>query len=269
MSNSTMPVLFVPHGGGPMPLLGEANHRELTAFMKSISADLPQPTAIVVVTAHWEESLATISSSPALGMLYDYYGFPPESYAFKYPVAGEPVLAQRIAQLLEQHGIKARLDTARDLDHGSFVPLMLMYPRADIPVVQLSLLKSLDPAAHIAVGRALASLREQGVLILGSGMSFHNMQAFFSGNATTPSRSEQFDNWLTETLSDPDLSASERSARLIDWKNAPEALFCHPREEHLLPLHVCFGAGSAASAAAVKVFSGYLFNTKISAFLWD
>ena len=269
MSNSTMPVLFVPHGGGPMPLLGEANHRELTAFLKSVSADLPRPTAIVVVTAHWEENLVTLSSSPAPGMLYDYDGFPPESYAFKYPVAGDPALAQHIAQLFEHHGIKSHLDAARALDHGSFVPLMLMYPHADIPVVQLSLLKSLDPGAHIALGKALASLRDQGVLILGSGMSFHNMQAFFSGNPTTPARSEQFDNWLTKTLSDPDLSVNERSVRLTDWKNAPEALFCHPREEHLLPLHVCFGAGSVASQVAAKIFSGYLFNTKISAFLWD
>lgn len=268
MSNFLMPVLFVPHGGGPMPLLGEPNHRELTAFMRSISAELPRPKAIVVITAHWEESQVSISSSAAPGMLYDYYGFPPESYAFKYPVAGDPVLAQHMADLLAANGIESRLDSRRDLDHGSFVPLMLMYPQADIPVVQLSLLKSLNPAAHIALGRALAPLREQGVLILGSGMSFHNMNAFFSGNASTPARSERFDDWLTETLTLGELNQSERDERLVQWKQAPEALFCHPREEHLLPLHVCFGAASVASPAAQKVFSGFLFNTKISAFLW-
>ncbi|GGY73411.1 dioxygenase [Cellvibrio zantedeschiae] len=269
MSDKIMPVLFVPHGGGPMPLLGEANHRELTAFMKSVSADLPRPTAIVVITAHWEENIATISNSPAPGMLYDYSGFPPKSYEFKYPVAGDPALAQQIAALLEAQGLKSRLDAARDLDHGSFVPLMLMYPHANIPVVQLSLLKSLDPAAHIALGKVLAPLREQGVLILGSGMSFHNMRAFFSANPSTQARSEDFDDWLTETITQDGLTAEDRAARLVDWKNAPEALFCHPREEHLLPLHVCFGAGSIASPVATKVFSGFLFNTKISAFLWS
>ena len=268
-TNSLMPVLFVPHGGGPMPLLSEGNHRELTAFMQSVSADLPRPTAIVVITAHWEEGIATISSSPAPGMLYDYYGFPPESYKFKYPAAGNPRLAQTIAGLLDAAGIKSQLDPKRDFDHGTFVPLMLMYPQADIPVVQLSLLRNLNPAAHIALGKALAPLREQGVLIVGSGMSFHNMQAFFSANRTTKGRSEQFDSWLSETLISAELSPVEKNARLSAWQAAPEAHFCHPREEHLLPLHVCFGAGSQASPAAAKVFSGFLFNTKISAFLWS
>jgi len=269
MSDKIMPVIFVPHGGGPMPLLGEANHRELTAFMQSFSNDLPKPTAILVITAHWEEGVPTMSSSPAPGMFYDYYGFPPESYKFSYPAAGNPVLAQTIADLLDARGIKSQLDPDRDFDHGAFVPLMLMYPQADIPVVQLSLMKNLDPAAHIALGEALAPLREQGVLILGSGMSFHNMQAFFSGEATTPAKSERFDQWLTETLTGSTFTNDERKARLIDWKNAPEARFCHPREEHLLPLHVCFGAGSIVSTQAAKIFSGFLFNTKISAFLWS
>jgi aromatic ring-opening dioxygenase catalytic subunit (LigB family) len=267
-TNSLMPVLFVPHGGGPMPLLGEENHRELTTVMHSVSADIPRPKAILVITAHWEEGIATISSAPAPGMFYDYYGFPSETYKFKYPAAGNPELAQTIAGLLDAAGIKSQLDPKRDFDHGTFVPLMLMYPQADIPVVQLSLLKNLNPAAHIALGEALAPLREQGVLILGSGMSFHNMQAFFSGNPATKGRSEQFDSWLTETLVSAELSLTEKNTRLAAWQAAPEARFCHPREEHLLPLHVCFGAGSQASSAAVKIFSGFLFNTKISAFLW-
>ncbi len=267
-TNSLMPVLFVPHGGGPMPLLGEANHRELTAFMQSVSTDLPRPKAILVITAHWEEAVATISSNSAPGMFYDYYGFPPESYQFKYPASGSPELAQTIASLLSAAGIQSQLDPQRDFDHGTFVPLMLMYPQADIPVVQLSLLKNLNPLAHIALGEALAPLREQGVLIVGSGMSFHNMQAFFSGNSTTPVRSEQFDSWLTDTLTSVNVSLIEKKSRLADWKVAPDARFCHPREEHLLPLHVCFGAGSLVSINAAKIYSGFLFNTKISAFLW-
>jgi len=264
-----MSILFVPHGGGPMPLLGDENHRILTAFMHSVGDQLPRPKAILVITAHWEEEVATISSGSAPGMLYDYYGFPPETYEYNYRAPGNPELAQSIAELLQANGIESRLDPKRNYDHGTFVPLMLMYPRADIPVVQLSLLKSLDPAAHIALGKALAPLRSQGILILGSGMSFHNMQAFFTVNPNARDRSESFDTWLTETLTSTSLSPEEQSARLIDWQNAPEARFCHPREEHLLPLLVCYGAGSVNAEPAIKMFDTFLFNTKISAFLWS
>ena len=264
-----MPVLFVPHGGGPMPLLDEPNHRELAAFLRRVAQNMPRPQAIVVVTAHWEERLATISSSQAPGLLYDYQGFRAEAYHLDYPAPGNPALAQTISELLTASGIDSRLDVQRDYDHGTFVPLMLMYPGADIPVVQLSLISSLDPAGHMALGRALAPLRERGVLILGSGMSFHNMRAFFTPNPSTQERSDTFDHWLTETLVAPDLLAAERSQRMAQWQSAPEARFCHPREEHLLPLHVCYGAGSVATPAAEKIFSGFLFDTKISAFLWS
>jgi len=263
-----MPVLFVPHGGGPMPLMGDANHRELSAFMRAIVNRLPAPKAILVVTAHWEEREATVSSHPAPGMIYDYYGFPPETYRYQYPAPGQPALAQSLVDLLTAAGLPARLDPERGYDHGAFVPLMLMYPAATVPVLQLSLVKGFDPATHIAIGKALAPLREQGVLILGSGMSFHNMQAFFTPNPTTRSRSDKFDQWLTQTLCDPSLTDEERSTRMINWVEAPEARFCHPREEHLLPLHVCFGTGAASAGKAERVFSEFLFNTKISGFLW-
>lgn len=269
MSDKIMPVLFVPHGGGPMPLLGEENHRELTAFMQSVSTSFPRPKAILVITAHWEASVATISSSPAPGMFYDYYGFPPETYQFKYPAPGNPQLAQAVTELLDARGIESRLDPNRDYDHGTFVPLKLMYPQADIPVVQLSLLKSFDPAAHIALGEALAPLRAEGVLILGSGMSFHNMQAFFNVNPTTRSRSEAFDHWLTSALTNTNRPREAQVADLVAWQSAPEARFCHPREEHLLPLLVCFGAALNDVTHVAKVFEGFLFNTKISAFLWS
>lgn len=265
---SLMPVVFVPHGGGPMPLLGDVNHRELTHFMQSLAADLPRPKAIVVITAHWEEEVVSITYSPAPGMLYDYYGFPPESYEFNYPAPGNPTLAKHIQKLLEDKNIDARLDNHRAFDHGTFVPLMLSYPAADIPVVQLSLLSSLDPAAHIAIGKALAPLREQGVLIVGSGMSFHNMRAFFSGDPAVKGKSESFDEWLTETLTSSKLTNEARKQRLRDWASAPQGRFCHPREEHLLPLHVCWGAASQGSSAAEQNFSGLLFNTTISGYLW-
>lgn len=263
-----MPVLFVPHGGGPMPLMDEPNHHQLTAFLRSVGAKLPRPKAILVITAHWEEDVVSISSGSSPGMIYDYYGFPPETYSYKYPALGSPALAQTIAGLLDEAGIPANLNPTRGFDHGTFVPLMLMYPDADIPVVQLSLVAGLNPAAHIAIGKAIASLREQGVFILGSGLSFHNMQAFFSGAPLVRPRSESFDDWLTEILTE-DRPNSQREAALVQWKQAPEARFCHPREEHLLPLHVCFGAGAAASTQAEKIFSGYLFDTRISAFLWS
>lgn len=268
MTHSLMPVVFVPHGGGPMPLLGDANHLELTRFMQSLAADLPRPKAIVVITAHWEEEVVSITYSPAPGMMYDYYGFPPESYEFSYPAPGNPPLAKQIQQLLQDHNIDARLDNQRAYDHGTFVPLMLSYPAADIPVVQLSLLASLDPAAHIAIGKALAPLREQGVLIVGSGMSFHNMRAFFSNDPSIKGKSETFDNWLTDTLTASNLTNQNREQRLRDWASAPQGRFCHPREEHLLPLHVCWGAASQGSAIAEQNFNGLLFNTAISGYLW-
>lgn len=266
--SALMPVVFVPHGGGPMPLLGDINHRELTHFMQSLAADLPRPTAIVVITAHWEEEQVSISNSPAPDMMYDYYGFPPESYEFSYPAPGNPALAKHIQQLLQQQNIDARLDNQRAYDHGTFVPLMLIYPAADIPVVQLSLLASLDPAAHIAIGKALAPLREQGVLIVGSGMSFHNMRAFFSNDPAVRGKSETFDHWLTETLTADTLTNAQREQNLSQWAVAPQGRFCHPREEHLLPLHVCFGAALQAATPARQNFSGLLFNTAISGFIW-
>lgn len=268
MTQPLMPVVFVPHGGGPMPLLGDPNHRELVDFMQSLAADFPRPSAIVVVTAHWEEEVVSITHAAAPRMLYDYYGFPPESYEFTYPAPGNPALAKHIQQLLRDQNIDARLDNQRAYDHGTFVPLMLMYPAADIPVVQLSLLATLEPAAHIAIGKALAPLREQGVLLVGSGMSFHNMRAFFSNDPSIKGRSETFDHWLTETLTATQLDNQVREERLRNWSSAPEARFCHPREEHLIPLHVCWGAASHGSAFAEQNFSGLLFDTAISGYLW-
>lgn len=267
-SKSLMPVVFVPHGGGPMPLLGDASHRELTAFMRNLAQELPAPSAILVITAHWEEAQAHISSGAQPAMIFDYYGFPPESYEFRYPAPGNPALAETVAQLLRAKNIPVELDNQRGYDHGTFVPLLLSYPEADIPVVQLSLLQSLDPAAHIVLGEAIAPLREQGVLILGSGMSFHNMRAFFSPSPGVKAKSDNFDQWLNDTLTSHSLDYAQRAEQLINWMNAPEARFCHPREEHLLPLHVCFGAAKTSSIAQ-RNFGGYLLGAKVSGFLWQ
>lgn len=263
-----MPVLFIPHGGGPMPLLDDPEHRDLTAFLRQVPSRLPRPQAILMISAHWEESVASVSASPAPAMIYDYQGFPPETYRYQYPAAGDPALAKRIYQLLLTQGIEARLDNERGFDHGTFVPLMLMYPAADIPVMQLSLVHPLDPATQIALGKAIAPLREQGVLIIGSGMSFHNMRAFFSRQESNLSRIDAFDRWLTQILTSDELDKAAQQQALEQWQSAPEARFSHPREEHLLPLHVCFGAAQATAKAA-KIYSGTLFETRIAAFMWD
>lgn len=171
-SNSQLgPVLFIPHGGGPLPLLGDKGHQNLVLFLQQIAPSLGQPSAIVVISAHWEESNVTITSGENPSLVYDYYGFPDEAYRIQYPVPGSPSLANKIQKLLHQSGISARLDSRRGFDHGLFVPLKIMFPAAEIPCIQLSLVNSLDPATHIKIGKALAELRKDNVLVIGSGFS--------------------------------------------------------------------------------------------------
>jgi len=247
MSKAT-DVLFVSHGGGPMPLLGDPGHQDMVDRLTELAADLRKPSAILVISAHWEEAIPTITSGTTPSLIYDYYGFPSEAYKIEYPCPGEPVLAQQVAQALDQAGIQARLDDQRGLDHGAFVPLKLMYPEAKIPCIQLSLVNTLDASTHLAIGRALQALDYDYLLVLGSGFSFHNMRAFFA--AQTPeiqARNLAFEDWLEQTCGDSSLSEPERAKRLADWEQAPHARFCHPREEHLLPLHVCYGLANKAS----------------------
>jgi len=247
MSKAT-DVLFVSHGGGPMPLLGDPGHQDMVDRLTELAADLRKPSAILVISAHWEEAIPTITSGTTPSLIYDYYGFPSEAYKIEYPCPGEPVLAQQVAQALDQAGIQPRLDDQRGLDHGAFVPLKLMYPDATIPCIQLSLVNTLDASTHLAIGRALQALDYDHLLVLGSGFSFHNMRAFFA--AQTPeiqARNLAFEDWLEQTCGDSSLSEPERAKRLADWEQAPHARFCHPREEHLLPLHVCYGLANKAS----------------------
>jgi len=171
-------VIYIPHGGGPWPLLGEPRHKDLIAFLEKVPSLLVKPSAILVISAHWEEKRPTVTSGSTPSLFYDYYGFPEESYKITYPAPGDPALADRIVKVLEKHGIPADFDNQRGFDHGVFVPLKIMYPQATVPCVQLSLLSSLNPAEHIRIGRALASLQEKNLLIIGSGASFHNLRAF-------------------------------------------------------------------------------------------
>lgn len=259
-----MPVVFIPHGGGPMPVLNEPGHRPLSQFLRNLPAQLPTPKAIVVISAHWETPSVSITANAAPDLLFDYYGFPQAAYELQYPAPGQPELAARIQGLLQKQQINSELNQQRDFDHGVFIPLLLMYPQAQIPVVQVSLLHNLNPAQHIELGQALSALREEGVLILGSGLSFHNMQAFFNGSAKQPS--EQFDAWLNATLCG-DADIEKQTLALQQWQQAPAARFCHPREEHLLPLHVCFGA--AAGDTCQRIFNDDLLGARVSAFMWQ
>ncbi len=242
--STRMPTLYLPHGGGPCFFMewtmGPADTwLKMADWLRSIPASLPAvPKALLVISAHWEESEVTLTSSPQPPLYYDYSGFPPHTYALKWPAPGATALLPRVEALLTAAGVAHRRDPKRGYDHGVFVPLLLSWPKAEIPTLQLSLRSGLDPAQHLALGRALAPLRDEGVLILGSGMSYHNMRGFMQPQSAKDA--SQFDGWLAETVA---LPAAQRSARLAAWASAPAARACHPREEHLLPLMVCAGAG--------------------------
>ncbi len=259
-------VLFSSHGGGPLPLLGDEGHKEMVDCLQKIAATLCKPSAIIVVSAHWEENIPTITSGANPSLIYDYYGFPEESYNIGYPCPGEPLLADQIHNLLENAGIAAKLDKHRGFDHGVFVPLKIMYPNADIPCVQLSLVNNLSPAEHLNIGRALQDLDYENLLVIGSGFSFHNMKEFFSNETSdSKAKNESFEGWLLETCFHPSIDAEKRAQRLIEWEKAPAARFCHPREEHLLPLHVCYGL---ANTSCTVYFSLQILNKKSSMYLW-
>jgi aromatic ring-opening dioxygenase catalytic subunit (LigB family) len=264
-SDQSSPVLFIPHGGGPLPLLGDASHQAMVDFLSAITASFGEPSAILVISAHWEEGVATITSGKSPSLIYDYYGFPDAAYDVEYPAAGDPILAERIFGLLEKAGIEARMDDQRGFDHGLFVPLKLMYPAANIPCVQLSLVNDLDPETHINLGKALSDLRKENVLIVGSGLSFHNMGAFLSQTEVTDAKNEAFEDWLVDTCSNNNVPPQERERRLIEWADAPAARYCHPREEHLLPLHVCCGLSNSAAAL---VFDDKVIGKRTTAYLW-
>lgn len=259
-------MIYLPHGGGPMPVLGGTGHEKMIAFLRDLSGRIPMPDEILVISAHWEEEVPTVISSENPGLLYDYYGFPEEAYRIKYPVPGNPGLANEITDLLENNGIESKRDSERGFDHGVFIPLMLIYPEASVPVTQLSLKRGLDAAEHIRIGRALRGLLDRDILIIGSGFSFHNMQAFsFKGNESPDKDNEAFQDWLIETCCEIG-NDEDREKRLVNWTSAPGARYCHPREEHLLPLHVC---QAMAGTEGQVVFDDYVVGKRALAILWN
>jgi aromatic ring-opening dioxygenase catalytic subunit (LigB family) len=234
----------------------------MAAFLRGLPASLPeQPKAILIVSGHWETVGFALTATTKPPLIYDYYGFPPHTYALRYDVPGAPELAAEAAELLRGAGFTAALDATRGIDHGVFVPLKVVYPEAKIPVVELSLDRRLDPALHIAAGRALAPLRDRSVLILGAGMSFHNLRALGDPRATDPS--VQFDHWLRDAVA---LPGERRAEQLAGWAHAPAARIAHPREEHLLPLMVAAGASESAGR---QVYSQRVLETAISGYRFD
>jgi aromatic ring-opening dioxygenase catalytic subunit (LigB family) len=222
------------------PLVSDEEKRALTGYLADLPARLPRrPRAMVVVSAHWEERVPTVTTNSTPALEYDYHGFPEETYQIQWPAPGEPGVAGRVRELLEGRGIATAEDAKRGFDHGTFVPLKVAFPDADVPAVQLSLERTLDPARHLAIGRALAPLRDEGILVVGSGMSYHNLGDMRLPAETRRARSEPFDAWLRDAVV---ADAGSRDAALTRWEEAPNARIAHPREEHLLPLMVVAGA---------------------------
>jgi len=259
----TLPTLFIPHGAGPCFFMewtrGPADQWEpMAAWLKGLVAGLPErPKAILVVSGHWEAEAFTVGSADHPELIFDYYGFPEHTYRLVFDAPGAPALAARVKALIADAGLPVREDPLRGYDHGVFVPLKLVTPEADIPVVQLSLQRDLDPETHLALGRALAPLRDEGVLIVGSGMSWHNMRGF---TPAFTAKSEAFDAWLAETLADP----AGRDEALRHWDAAPYAREAHPREEHLAPLFVA--AGAAAGDPGRVAFRDKVMDVVVSGF---
>lgn len=239
---TTLPTYFLSHGGGPWPWLDGPMRdamAELERSLRALPADVGvRPKAILMVSGHWEAPAFTVQTHPNPPMVYDYGGFPPHTYRIRYAAPGSPELAARVVELLSSAGIEVREDPSRGYDHGMYAPLKPAWPKADVPVVQLSIRHGYDPDEHLAAGRALAPLRDEGILILGSGLSYHNLRLMGPAGAR-PSR--EFDDWLNDTMlrSDP----AERVERLRRWHLAPSARIAHPSEDHLIPLMVVTGAG--------------------------
>jgi aromatic ring-opening dioxygenase catalytic subunit (LigB family) len=258
------PTFFIPHGGGPcffMDWQPAGLWDRMGDWLKTMSRAVPtRPDASLVISAHWEEPVFTVTGAANPSLIYDYYGFPEHTYRLRYDAPGSPDLAREVVALLTEAGIAAKIDPARGHDHGVFIPFKLIYPDADIPIVEMSLKAGLDPAEHIAAGKALQRLRDRNVLIVGSGMSYHNMDAYRLG--LPPTASGTFDAWLIDAATDPD--PASRDKKLAHWTSAPAARDAHPREEHLIPLMVA--AGAAGSDVGKRTYSDNMMGSTLSGY---
>ncbi len=264
-TTSRLPTYFISHGGGPWPWMKKemgATYDQLEAAL----ADMPRqigrrPDAILMVSAHWEEPAFTVMGHPRPPMIYDYGGFPGHTYSVRYDAPGSPELARRVQALIESAGLPARVDAERGFDHGTFSPMAAIYPKADVPVVQLSLRRGLDPAEHIALGRAIAPLRDENVLIVGSGLSYHPPRAF---GPQAREVSKAFDDWLDDAV--VAATPGQRVERLLQWSTAPAARIAHPREEHLIPLMVAVGAAEGEAGERIYHEDAFMGGIAVSSF---
>lgn len=266
-SSTRMPTYFIPHGGGPCFFMDWDPPEAWTktaAYLRSIKDHLPQrPKAILLISAHWDMDEFTLLTKKNPGLYFDYYGFPKHTYELEYPAPNSASVGARVHQLLEAAGIALKDDAQRDFDHGVFIPLKVAFPDADIPVVQLSLKSGFDPAEHLALGAALAPLRDEGVLIIGSGMSYHNLQKLMASmrGRSVPNMSGPFDAYLAKAVQSPEVV---RTQLLQNWKAGEGALEAHPEDEHLLPLMVA--AGAALSDQGHHDFTDHVMGAQISAY---
>ncbi|HXC60913.1 MAG TPA: class III extradiol ring-cleavage dioxygenase [Steroidobacteraceae bacterium] len=259
-----LPSFYVPHGGGPCFFMDDpqGTWTGMAQFLRTLPSTLPEkPQAILMVSGHWETRGFALTAAERPPLVFDYYGFPPHTYQLRYDAPGAPQLAAEIAERLRAAGFETAMDAARGYDHGVFVPLKVVYPDADIPVIELSLDRGLDAAMHLQLGAALAPLREQGVLLIGAGMSVHNLRALGDPRMTAPA--SEFDVWLNDAVTAP---AAERSSKLSRWDTAPNARLCHPRHEHLLPLMVAAGA---SESTGTRVYHEMVLGTPIAGFRFD
>ena len=260
------PTFFINHGGGPCFFLEPGPMRdawsELEAYLSGFAAALEErPRALLVVSGHWEEARPTVNVGAAPPLLFNYGGFPPHTYELTWPAPGDPELAGRVRDLIDAAGIDSGSDAARGWDHGVFVPLKVIFPGADIPTVQLSLQQGLDPAAHLVIGRALTPLRREGVLIVGSGLTYHNLRAF---GPQAHDVSTAFDDWLNEAV--VGTKSAQRDEKLLRWSTAPAARIAHPREEHLIPLMVAVGAAQDEPGERIYHEDDFMGGIAVSSF---
>lgn len=264
MPHEPLPTFFLSHGGGPWPWLKESmpgTFDQLECSLASIPRELGMiPKGILVITAHWIERGFVVSGNACPSMIYDFSGFPEHTYHVKYSAPGAPDLANEIKTCLHDAGFNVRVDFERGFDHGTYTLLVPMFPEAQVPVVQLSIDRKFDSETHLKVGQALVEFREKGILILGSGLSFHNL-ATFGPEAAAPSRA--FDQWLQESLA---LAPTERWRRLCSWSLAPAARKAHPREDHLIPLMVAVGAAWDEEARVIYHEDDFMGHWCVSSF---
>lgn len=259
----SMPTYFLSHGGGPWPWIKDLRpgaYDQLERSLHEVRSEVGEPPrAVLMVSGHWEAERFLLSSAARPPMVYDYSGFPEHTYRIRYEAPGDPALAEKVFAMLDRGGVPTGLDPQRGYDHGTFSLMHTLYPEGEIPVVQLALKADFDPAEHIRVGALLAPLRDQGVLIIGSGFSYHDVRGIMSGRGKLASAT--FDGWLGNTL--VHASPDDRKRRLIDWSSAPAARVAHPREDHLLPLMVAVGA--AGQDAGARVYHETAFMGAITA----